>query len=75
MEPTPLTVKEVRVQGWRVEFTKTKFMTRLTYTLDGMTGSFKVGSTAPSPCRARRVDYAAVTVQLSAASACLSCSP
>ena len=45
MEPTSFTVKEDSAfKAGESEFTKTKLMTRLTYTLDGMTGSFKVGS-------------------------------
>merc|ERR1712216_443140 len=45
MEPTSFTVKEESAfKAGESEFVKTKLMTRLTYTLDGMTGSFKVGS-------------------------------
>jgi hypothetical protein len=43
MEPTSFTVKEESgFKAGESEFAKTKLMTRLTYTLDGMTGSFKV---------------------------------
>jgi hypothetical protein len=64
MEPTSFTVKEESsFKAGESDFTKTKLMTRLTYTLDGMTGSFKVSITPPSPCSSR------------AASAFLFCSP
>ena len=44
MEPTSFTVKEESgFKACESEFAKTKLMTRLTYTLDGMTGSFKAG--------------------------------
>jgi len=66
MEPTPFTVKEESsFKAGESEFTKTKLMTRLTYTLDGMTGSFKVGSDGSVAVQERDgLDYAAVTVQL-----------
>ena len=43
VEPTSFTVKEEKADG-STEFAKTKLMTRLTYTLDAMSGDFKVGS-------------------------------
>ena len=66
MEPTSFTVKEESsFKAGESEFTKTKLMTRLTYTLDGMTGSFKVGSDGSVAVQERDgLDYAAVTVQL-----------
>ena len=66
MEPTSFTVKEESAfKAGESEFTKTKLMTRLTYTLDGMTGSFKVGSDGAVAVQERDgLDYAAVTVQL-----------
>jgi hypothetical protein len=43
MEPTSFTVKEdSQYKGGESEFVKTKLMTRLTYTLDGMSGTVKV---------------------------------
>jgi photosystem II oxygen-evolving enhancer protein 1 len=66
MEPTSFTVKEESsFKAGESEFAKTKLMTRLTYTLDGMTGSFKVGSDGSVAIQERDgLDYAAVTVQL-----------
>lgn len=66
MEPTSFTVKEESsFKAGESEFTKTKLMTRLTYTLDGMTGSFKVGADGSVAIQERDgLDYAAVTVQL-----------
>merc|ERR1712216_583716 len=66
MEPTSFTVKEESAfKAGESEFTKTKLMTRLTYTLDGMTGSFKVGSDGSVAVQERDgLDYAPVTVQL-----------
>ena len=43
VEPTSFTVKEEKADG-STEFVKTKLMTRLTYTLDAMSGDMKVGS-------------------------------
>ena len=43
VEPTSFTVKEEKADG-STEFAKTKLITRLTYTLDAMSGDFKVGS-------------------------------
>ena len=66
MEPTSFTVKEESsFKAGESEFVKTKLMTRLTYTLDGMTGSFKVGSDGSVAIQEKDgLDYAAVTVQL-----------
>ena len=66
MEPTSFTVKEESAfKAGESEFTKTKLMTRLTYTLDDMTGSFKVGSDGSVAIQERDgLDYAPVTVQL-----------
>ncbi|ACO67067.1 photosystem II manganese-stabilizing polypeptide [Micromonas commoda] len=66
MEPTSFTVKEESAfKAGESEFVKTKLMTRLTYTLDGMTGSFKVGSDGSVAVQERDgLDYAPVTVQL-----------
>jgi len=59
IEPTSFTVKE------EDEFQKTKLMTRLTYTLDGLEGDFKVGSDGSVALKEKDgIDYAAVTVQL-----------
>merc|ERR1711966_226031 len=43
VESTSFTVKEEKADG-STEFAKTKLMTRLTYTLDAMSGDFKAGS-------------------------------
>jgi len=66
VEPTSFTVKEEsQIKGGESEFVKTKLMTRLTYTLDGMTGSFKVGNDGSIELKeADGLDYAATTVQL-----------
>jgi len=66
IEPTSFTVKEESpFKGGETEFTKTKLMTRLTYTLDAMSGSFKVdGSGNVALKEDDGIDYAAVTVQL-----------
>jgi len=66
MEPTSFSVKEEsQFKGANAEFEKTKLMTRLTYTLDGMTGSFKVGSDGSVTIQEKDgLDYAPVTVQL-----------
>lgn len=43
MEPTSFTVKEESAfKGGEPEFVKTRLMTRLTYTLDEISGAFKV---------------------------------
>ena len=66
MEPTSFTVKEEsQVKGGEAEFVKTKLMTRLTYTLDGMTGDVKVGGGGDIELVEKDgIDYAPVTVQL-----------
>jgi len=66
IEPTSFTVKEEsQFKGGETEFVGTKLMTRLTYTLDGMTGSFKVGSDGSIALKeSDGIDYAATTVQL-----------
>lgn len=66
MEPTSFQVKEEsQFKGGDENFVKTKLMTRLTYTLDGMTGSFKVdGSGNVELKEDDGIDYAPVTVQL-----------
>jgi len=66
MEPTSFTVKEdSNFKGGKEEFVKTRLMTRLTYTLDEMTGTFKVGNDGSVELKEEDgIDYAAVTVQL-----------
>jgi photosystem II oxygen-evolving enhancer protein 1 len=66
MEPTSFTVKEEsQFKQGESEFSKTRLMTRLTYTLDGMTGSFKVGADGSVAIQEKDgLDYAPVTVQL-----------
>jgi len=66
MEPTSFTVKEEsQFKGANSEFEKVKLMTRLTYTLDGMTGTFTVGSDGSVVVQEKDgLDYAPVTVQL-----------
>ena len=66
MEPTSFTVKEESAfKGGEAEFVKTKLMTRLTYTLDEMSGTFKVdGSGGVELKEEDGIDYAPVTVQL-----------
>ncbi|GBF94973.1 33kDa oxygen evolving of photosystem II [Raphidocelis subcapitata] len=66
MEPTSITVKEEsQFKGGNTNFVQTKLMTRLTYTLDAMTGSFKVdGSGNVELKEDDGIDYAPVTVQL-----------
>ena len=66
MEPTSFQVKEeAQFKGGETGFVKTKLMTRLTYTLDGMTGSFKIdGSGNVELKEDDGIDYAPVTVQL-----------
>lgn len=64
VEPTSFTVKEEKADG-STEFVKTKLMTRLTYTLDAMSGDFKVGSDGSvSLVEKDGIDYAPTTVQL-----------
>ncbi|GLC51899.1 hypothetical protein PLESTB_000560800 [Pleodorina starrii] len=66
MEPTSFTVKEESVfKGGESEFVKTRLMTRLTYTLDAMSGTLKVGSDGSAELKEEDgIDYAATTVQL-----------
>ncbi|WIA42103.1 hypothetical protein OEZ86_009378 [Tetradesmus obliquus] len=66
MEPTSFTVKEEsQFKGGETEFVKTKLMTRLTYTLDQMSGILKVdGSGNVELQETDGIDYAATTVQL-----------
>nr|Q9SBN6.1 RecName: Full=Oxygen-evolving enhancer protein 1, chloroplastic; Short=OEE1; Flags: Precursor [Volvox carteri]AAD55562.1 oxygen-evolving enhancer protein 1 precursor [Volvox carteri f. nagariensis] len=66
IEPTSFTVKEESVfKGGETEFVKTKLMTRLTYTLDAMSGTLKVGSDGSAELKEEDgIDYAATTVQL-----------
>jgi len=61
LEPTSFTVKEED----STEFVKTKLMTRLTYTLDEISGNLKVGSDGSVTFdETDGIDYAPVTVQL-----------
>ncbi|GLI70631.1 hypothetical protein VaNZ11_015566 [Volvox africanus] len=66
IEPTSFTVKEEsQFKGGDSEFVKTKLMTRLTYTLDAMSGTLKVGSDGSAELKEEDgIDYAATTVQL-----------
>jgi len=66
LEPTSFTVKEESdFKGGKTEFVKTKLMTRLTYTLDEMSGTMKVdGSGGVELQEEDGIDYAAVTVQM-----------
>lgn len=66
MEPTSFTVKdESQFKGGASDFVKTKLMTRLTYTLDEISGKFTVGSNGEVKFEEEDgIDYAAVTVQL-----------
>eukprot|EP01023_Acetabularia_acetabulum_P037387 TRINITY_DN3543_c0_g1_i1.p2 TRINITY_DN3543_c0_g1~~TRINITY_DN3543_c0_g1_i1.p2 ORF type:complete len:343 (-),score=82.64 TRINITY_DN3543_c0_g1_i1:55-960(-) len=66
MEPTSFTVKEEsQFKSGESEFVNTKLMTRLTYTLDDMSGSLKVGGDGKvSFVEEEGIDYAPVTVQL-----------
>ncbi|KAG2492344.1 hypothetical protein HYH03_009292 [Edaphochlamys debaryana] len=66
IEPTSFLVKEEsQFKGGESEFVKTKLMTRLTYTLDAMTGTLKVGSDGTAQLiEEDGIDYAATTVQL-----------
>jgi photosystem II oxygen-evolving enhancer protein 1 len=66
MEPTSFTVKEEsQFKGGDADFVPTKLMTRLTYTLDEMSGQFKVdGSGNVELKEMDGIDYAPVTVQL-----------
>ncbi|KAL6748644.1 oxygen-evolving enhancer protein 1 of photosystem II [Haematococcus lacustris] len=66
MEPTSFTVKEESgFKGGSEEFVRTKLMTRLTYTLDAINGSFNVGDDGSVAFKEEDgIDYAPVTVQL-----------
>jgi len=66
MEPTQFLVKEEsQFKGGETDFTKTKLMTRLTYTLDQMSGTFKVDGSGNVELKEEDgIDYAATTVQL-----------
>jgi photosystem II oxygen-evolving enhancer protein 1 len=66
MEPTSFTVKEEsQFKGGETEFVATKLMTRLTYTLDEMSGDFKIDGSGNVELKEEDgIDYAAVTVQL-----------
>lgn len=68
LEPTSFTVKETKTSKkgeTTSEFTKTKLMTRLTYTLDEIEGPFEVrGDGSVKFEEVDGIDYAAVTVQL-----------
>jgi len=60
LEPTSFTVKE---DG--DDFVKTKLMTRLTYTLDDVSGDLKIGNDGSVTLTEKDgIDYAPVTVQL-----------
>jgi len=64
IEPTSFQVKEDVGKG-KKEFIKVKLMTRLTYTLDAMSGSMKVGNGGAIEFNEEDgIDYAATTVQL-----------
>jgi photosystem II oxygen-evolving enhancer protein 1 len=64
MEPTTFTVKEEDAKG-REEFVNTKLLTRLTYGLDGMNGSMKIGGDGSVQFKEDEgLDYAATTVKL-----------
>eukprot|EP01023_Acetabularia_acetabulum_P005460 TRINITY_DN1222_c0_g2_i6.p1 TRINITY_DN1222_c0_g2~~TRINITY_DN1222_c0_g2_i6.p1 ORF type:complete len:353 (+),score=65.79 TRINITY_DN1222_c0_g2_i6:140-1060(+) len=66
MEPTSFTVKEEsQFKGGETEFVNTKLMTRLTYTLDEMNGSFTVSADGKvNFVEQEGINYAPVTVQL-----------
>jgi photosystem II oxygen-evolving enhancer protein 1 len=66
MEPTSFKVKEEsQFKGGDSEFVDTKLMTRLTYTLDDMSGKMKVGGDGKvSFIEEDGIDYAPTTVQL-----------
>merc|ERR1711869_123955 len=65
LEPTIFEVKEEAVaKGAKAAFVETKLMTRLTYTLDEISGKFKVGSDGSVELKEEDgIDYAATTVQ------------
>merc|ERR1711985_153887 len=66
LEPTSFKEKEAsQFKGGETEFVDTKLMTRLTYTLDDMSGKLKVGGDGKvSLLEEDGVDYAPTTVQL-----------
>merc|ERR1719262_1029820 len=66
MEPTGFSVKEDSYSGTESsKFIDTKLMTRLTYTLDDMSGKIKIGSDGKiSFIQDDGIDYAPTTVQL-----------
>merc|ERR1712078_143780 len=66
LEPTSFKVKEAsQFKGGESDFVDTKLMTRLTYTLDDMSGSLKVGGDGKvSFLEEDGIDYAPTTVQL-----------
>lgn len=64
LEPTQFTVKEQNKKG-ESEFVNTKLMTRLTYSLDEISGDFEIKSDGSVSFKEEDgIDYAAVTVQL-----------
>ncbi|CAK0784046.1 hypothetical protein CVIRNUC_007249 [Coccomyxa viridis] len=66
LEPTSFTVKEEsQFKGGEPEFVKTKLMTRLTYTLDEISGKFNVDGSGNVDFKEEDgIDYAPVTVQM-----------
>merc|ERR1712146_735618 len=66
MEPTSFKVKEEsQLKGGESDFVDTKLVTRLTYTLDDMSGKMKIGSDGSvSFIEEDGIDYAPTTVQL-----------
>jgi len=66
LEPTSFEVKDEAVaKGAKADFVKTKLMTRLTYTLDDMSGKMDIGSDGKVAFKEEDgIDYAPVTVQL-----------
>merc|ERR1712224_649553 len=66
LEPTSFKVKaESQFKGGESEFLDTKLMTRLTYTLDDMSGKMKVGGDGKvSFVEEDGIDYAPTTIQL-----------
>eukprot|EP00887_Chlorella_sp_A99_P001572 scaffold8.g1572.t1 len=63
LEPTSFTVKEEsQFKGGESDFVKTKLMTRLTYTLDEISGQFKIDGNGNVELKEEDgIDYAAVT--------------
>jgi len=66
LEPTSFKVKEAsQFKGGESDFVDTKLMTRLTYTLDDMSGSLKLGGDGKVTfVEEDGIDYAPTTVQL-----------